>query len=313
MRLDEFFIPLAEGRREPVLMYHGTSDAILPSILTNGVQPFPAKRVWENDPDAAAHTMSRVSMGGSYWAGDFMLAYGSAFRAIAKLGGEERVVVAAQINEQSMLADEDSINGPLTSALAAVARHVGLSSSFDNMNHLTYYFFGKFVKEDKRNELVDVFREALTKYLREKHVLDRAQALAIIEAFIIRSLSYTDGWFRDRHLRDAGAEDLDVPTSQEAEKRCWAIRQQLTRTFRKTAYQTELDQNRVLTRMSQTSRIEQTIGYRGRNKILCVVSFVTEEWRTVGVKLHYGEVPEKMIAAYKSSVGEWPKLIDLRK
>lgn len=308
MRLSELFTSITEARvREPVLMYHGTSTAILRQILVNGVQPFPEKRVWADDEHAGGNVLSRKSMGGSYWTGDFMTAYGSARRALQKLGEGDRLIVAALINEQSAYADEDNINSPLKSALGALVGTLGYEGIFSNTIYLLPYFWGSMAKPAMKLELVDKFRHLLSKQLKEKFVLSREQALPIIEAFILRALSELDDYYQQYRLRDADIKDLAIPTKAEAEHRCWKIRQQLTKTFKKTAYRSD-----DLT--WHTLRIEQPIGYRGRNHIVCVASiqYVKDQISAKSITVHYGEIPERMRSAYETSIGVWPEVIQAK-
>jgi hypothetical protein len=105
---------ISEARyRKPIIMYHGTSDKNLRSIMKQGVLANPTQRIWDTDPDTNMYNVSRVSLPGSYWASNLMLGISSSGIAVTKIGGNGLLVIAL-INEQSAFADEDSINSKIS-------------------------------------------------------------------------------------------------------------------------------------------------------------------------------------------------------
>jgi len=91
------------------LMYHGTSDKNLSSILSEGLNVH-HETVWSEEK-AKEDERSRASYGGIYFTNNFMTAKSAAGTAIETLGGKSRVMVMARLELKTphILMDEDML------------------------------------------------------------------------------------------------------------------------------------------------------------------------------------------------------------
>ena len=51
---------------QPIILYHGTNAKNLPSILSQGLIPFPKERAWQEDPQAYEPMEDSVPREGVY-------------------------------------------------------------------------------------------------------------------------------------------------------------------------------------------------------------------------------------------------------
>jgi len=83
-----FDIFLSEAKfRKPIVMFHGTSDKFLQSILKNGILPEPPQKTWDEDKNISSISASRESLKGSYWTSNLLTATSSAWNTVKKFGG----------------------------------------------------------------------------------------------------------------------------------------------------------------------------------------------------------------------------------
>lgn len=306
MILSDFSSRLDEARfRQPTLMYHGTTSEVLRSILKQGVMPFPEKRAWAADDNVHAHQTSRVSVGGSYWTVNLSTARLSAIHAKKTLGGKNRLIVAAMIQQQSAYSDEDSVNFPLNQALKWVTSR---SFGVPDPAWMAGIFFH--AGEGKNRELaittfIEKFMEGINRRDKNNYTLPRDKAAAIFRAAILRQLSHMSPNERERILSRYDVEGLHVPSSEEAEAEFLRLKGDLSRTYKVDVYGRDLH----LT----TLRIEQPVGYRGANHVTAVIELV-EHPLGDGHKdyfvLHYGAMPEDFRQQWREGVGRMRPVYD---
>lgn len=93
------------------IMYHGTSAALAPKILSEGLVPG-RELVWDKEK-TKEDIHSRESYGGIYFSDNFMTAFMAARTSTEKFG-QERLIIMAQLEMRSphILMDEDKILEP---------------------------------------------------------------------------------------------------------------------------------------------------------------------------------------------------------
>jgi hypothetical protein len=106
-QIDQFY---KLAKETPVFMYHGTSLAALPSILSQGLIPNPKVRKW-NEYDSCYEEPSLTSLEGVYLTPNIEIAIHEAFNAKEKdsIKQMHRVIVLVQVQTKSVFLDEDNI------------------------------------------------------------------------------------------------------------------------------------------------------------------------------------------------------------
>lgn len=305
------YLDLLEAKfRKPVLMYHGTSDAVLRSILKQGVIPFPKKRAWDTDHDTGHHQMSRVSVGGSYWTTSMMTAKSSGHHARNVLGGKNRVIVIADIQQQSAFSDEDNVNYPLRYGFEQAARKVyGVTE--------LWMLCGLFYTDQdvaKREQAITIFVESFMEYIRRErpqaYELPRAQAEELLRLEILRELAHQGrGSYTLNMLSRLGMpEDFYIPKPDEVEPDFLTAREALTRTYKIGVYPSEKSYG------DDRLRTEEIVGYRGANKIVAVLEIVEfmdfNRRDEEHIILHYGSIPEDFRQQWRKGIGPMRRVVD---
>jgi hypothetical protein len=173
--------------RKPIVMYHGTSSKFLRSIMVNGIVPKPKQKTWETDPNRGGQE-TRVSLTGSYWASNFLTASSAAHNAMLKFGGK-KIYVIAQINEQSNLADEDSIKPCIRFAFSDMAKQL-----FPGLVTDAYaVFMLEFInKPETYTKAADIFSKSLHEQLSKGNTripLDQAHLARVFHSFLMERLA----------------------------------------------------------------------------------------------------------------------------
>lgn len=94
------------------VMYHGTAEANLRSILSAGLRADVKKKNWDKDDNVSAADIDRTSLGGVYWTKNLLTATGAARNGRYGAGGyaPSCVVVAASLETRAMVHDEDNFS-----------------------------------------------------------------------------------------------------------------------------------------------------------------------------------------------------------
>lgn len=122
-----------------VIAYHGTSSVFLPSIMKHGLQAFPERKVWEDDPSASVYHSSRASYGGVYLTTNLLTATGSALAAVMKFGGRQLIIIAS-VKLGAVAPDEDNIVYKFEKQLASILKAEGVPvSGSDYWNEVAGY------------------------------------------------------------------------------------------------------------------------------------------------------------------------------
>jgi len=316
----EFREWLLNERMEKRLMYHGTSDINLPSILSQGLIPNPKKRSWQDDPHASWTSPSRASLPGIYVTNNLMTAVSSSTRAVRELGGEFPVIIIMKIQPETMVSDEDDVSFdarkiPGFPGLVPVTDHeYSLLSLYDiylKLQHNDYKGeYADYEKEKNRKQfeeqkeiyikhILDSFRPSPDKDLHPK-LKNRLKQIADAGFYItmLRAVSHlvkrSKPWDLPNSVRKYGAPDPSK-TEQEFKK----YEDQLTRTLKSVAREGK-------TFGRANGRILEPIQYKGTNKIVCVVREQKSKTKEYGsaIEVLYGDPPSEFLYEWKARIGE---------
>jgi hypothetical protein len=119
LRIVTAYLHSLEAFSRKRILYHGTSPEVGRRVLSEGLVPDPKKRSWAEDPNAGYNMLPRVSFQGTYLTGNFMTAYSSATRTAGP--HTEHLIVVVEVEESSLVHDEDSLKGPLQGAMHGLA------------------------------------------------------------------------------------------------------------------------------------------------------------------------------------------------
>jgi hypothetical protein len=311
MRFITFLDKLDEAKfKQPTIMYHGTSDSFLKSILSNGIVPTPKDKVWDTDPDAGTHTPSRVSLPGSYWTSSLLTASGSAGRARKKFGGNN-VLVIAMLARQSAFAD-DSFNWGYAKAL----RNLGLSAELSPAMILSYIARDIDDKANTAEKLPEQFALEVHELLKssDKQPIDAPLLKKAFWGYFKRLLAHAkkEGSFDTLYDLEPGFKNMvdNIPDVDAAESYWLSVRDVLTRRYTKTA--------RGDDDINMTLRMTDPVGYSGGNKIVGLIGDNPNPTKEASYDepkvLYYGDTLDSgirmMITNYRNVIGPFPGMID---
>lgn len=279
---------LVEAHTPKVIMYHGTAFRNLRSIMSHGLVPRPKGRAWQDDPDSAFHSASRASLDGVYLTRNLMTALSAATNgANRKYMKEGDLLVAVEMQPKTLFADEDDLN-----FMATV-------SSMEMVVADLYYSLerggdaGRL--EGEREKYRDRFFSRVSEVGIHPRMKERLIPMvdSVFEAAIRRQASYVGHYLKNYF------KEVDAPEKGEAEREFMKAREALTRTLKSLANPFRYPQEPF----NLTGRAEEPIGFRGSNKIVCIlhVPFDYKE----RPRLIYGEVPNDLIKQWEERKGEW--------
>lgn len=298
--------------RKSVTMYHGTSSEFLPSILKTGLVPNPKKKYWDDDPNVSMTKASLASLEGSYWTSNILTASSSAHNTIKKFGGSA-IIVIAQIQTQSAVADEDNIAFPLE---WNYDKAFGASISAKPKQVAYHYYDNRNYYEDVKKKFIELTHNDLSKNNDKKPISNNLLANAF-DAMSLRIIAHgikdagDDTYWSP--LKDIKNKPEEEPTVSETEKNLLDIKDKITRRYRETT----LDKDDF----RHTLRITEPVTYSGANRITHIIeiqngNFVNGEYIQPPVIIHYGNektIPKKFIEDFKSRIGKWPGIIKGKK
>ena len=309
-----------EAKEERQIYYHGTSSALLKTIMSQGLIPEPKKRAWADDPDAGFSHASRASIGGIYVTTNLLTATASAFRAAEK-GKVDELIVVMDIHPYSLVGDEDDHMNAATIAVPGLLNteysvsnvyfslltisHPNLSTDSHGLAQDREYV------EKAKAEYVSSNMRHLTYKLKNIHpeLAKRAESLfaaGFVDA-IERQIShiskrqYDD--FYDRYF-PRGTPKIPQPDKQQAEKKWQMFLDRLTKTVKQTAHP-----NNRASSFNNTARLLKPVGFSGKDKIVCIIQIHPYtrnlEKNYTPVTIQYGNPPEKLIKDWETQQGEW--------
>ena len=321
---------LLERNRVPTkMMWHGTSTKFLKNILNNGLVPNPKQKTWEEDKEAETNPgqLTRRSVGGVYFANNFMTAGSSASTTKNKFGGEELIIVA-NIQERSAFADEDTIRFKLERLIHQFAEESGLLSG-NNKLFMMGYFLGVGELPQGNKVLYKNFANTVNSYLGRKKQPANEDALrdffdSYLEMEYAKYMAREDNYYHKKEFiagyatayRGSGVEGINAREKEaetynnmpkyevgESEEKYLKSMDALTRSYKQWAISKP-------DRFIHTLRVDDVVNFRGRNKIVCMFIWKTRKDyndpndRTTAT-IVYGDMPEEAKQDIRRAWGEF--------
>lgn len=280
---------ITEARTPKVIMYHGTAVRNLRSIMSHGLLPSPRGRAWADDPDSSFHSASRASLDGVYLTRNLMTALSAASNgANRKYMKEGDLLIAVEMQPKTAFADEDDLNFMAT-----------ISNMEMEVADL-YYSLEKGGEMRRFDAAKDKYRDRFFSRLGSEikihtRAMERLGPMVdlVFDAALKRQAAYVERYIKNYF------KDLKVPDKSQSEKDFMRAREALTRTLKSLANPF----NHEGEPFNLTARVEEPIGFRGTNKIVCVmvVPFDYKE----KPRLIYGYVPDDLLRQWEERKGEW--------
>jgi hypothetical protein len=297
--------------RKPHLMYHGTTTKFLRSILKNGVVPNPKEKRWDTDQPSQG-IFTRASLYGSYWTSDIITSISAAGNTKRKFGGE-RVIVIAKIAEQSAYEDEDQINRYLHEAMGAVMRTLAPNTRSNFYLPIAHFLWDLPPHDLKHQQARQVFRDTLHGLLAKNtdlHTMDQDFLDTLMDTLVMRAAVWEKkhGMDLTHWIRNVPEH---LPSTTEIEDRLQALREKLTRTYRKHTLHQDVS-------FFHTLRMPMVVGYSGSNKILALIEYIPSSYTDseptkTKLILHYGtpsSIPQEFFDQYLDKIGPFPGIFD---
>lgn len=314
---------LLEQRTGGVVMYHGTASKYLDSILSSGLEPSPKKRSWAADEGGFYHA-SRKSIGGIYVTTNLMTASSSALRT-AQGSKSNKLYVVMDIHPNSLIGDEDDfmMNAQISSneyQLSILNAYSILLKNKAFLQHAVKQEYGDYYLKSMQ----ELYEKAKTKFIEDSlrsikykmngmHPSLEARLRELYQSgfdiCLARQGAHLDPYTFKKGFWEALSgfgHDLDgfispQPSKEVAETAYLAFQDKVSRSAKQIAYKNE-------DKFNHTARIMEPIRFHGRNRILCVVEEVLDTsqggYRAKGLKVHYGELPDKFKTDWQQSMGE---------
>lgn len=304
------------------IWYHGTTSKVLPQVLSQGLIPYPKVRAWASDKDVSVGSPSRVSYGGIYLTKNLLTATSSSSNA-GNSGRGNTLVVAVDIQERSIIADEDNVASPffrITNGrgLTPNAERILEWLYFSNLKGINKSEVDGFKKEWIDNIVMPYLDMYLTprsgEYDSSKMTPEVAKRITSVasEAFhhaVARQVGYifTKGdqskdYYWKRAASSNGFDYDDPPPIPD-----WEEEERIVRGYVDKLTYTLKDIARIPT-FSQVGRSMKTIGFSGSNRIVAVVE-VVGKYPTRKLVLHYGTLPDDFVQQWEERIGELPPVV----
>jgi len=287
MRFAEWLI--FEARTQKVIMYHGTAVRNLRSIMSHGLLPRARSKAWADDADSSFYSASRASLDGIYLTRNLMTALSAASNgANRKYIKEGDLLVAVEMQPKTAFADEDDLNF-MSNISSMEMRVADLYYSLEKGEH------PEFLQEWK-DKYRDNFFSMMSGRI-ELHPMAKERlgpmVDGVFEAAVRRQAAYSQ-----YHIKNY-FKNLEAPDKSEAERDFMRARERLTRTLKALANPFRHSQEPF----NLTARVEEPIGFRGANRIVCVLHVPFDHKEKP--KLVYGDVPEDLMVQWEHRKGEW--------
>lgn len=307
---------ISKGGKE--IVYHGTTDKFLKSILSNGLLPSKEK-VWADDPDATEHNPSRASYGGTYLTTNLLTAISSGRTAVNKLGGEKIVIVCANVQPRSGLPDEDNFYGVVGHAMDYTIGEKGKYSvgALTVFNALLNYYDGGKEFDENVSDFITKFKQFINSYMNvslDKHgdisqLDNKLKKLYVAE--LLRRVSHyiADNSYKNKIDQYGGEKYKDQILKldkKETEMEFAKILDSVMNTYKKQVYKQD--------DLNKTYRIKEPITYKGKNQIIAVVvldNYLDQKATDDAyiLRVVYGEMPHKLKKDFEERIRSNIKVI----
>ena len=298
-------------------LYHGTAGANMKSILKNGVQADPEKRVWGELGNVRYSGVSKQSYGGVYLTPNLMTAKGAGYTASREDKKKVILLLIVRVETKTLLPDEDNVIGAVQSAFERLNEPYLMNEYQAVVMWLRWKSGDESVEEaitKKTYDAMDWLVELLpddddTKQrIRGAMLHDVKDALL---AYMVRQASVAY-WQEKRKGKwsdleeELGIELATIPSIEQAEVEMRAAVDKMMRHLRRRVYGVGDPSG-----YWSNARSVQDIGWSGANRIVGMVR-VTEE-KTPGGELSFRNVlhVERLSepAAWRQFIADWEERV----
>jgi len=295
------------------LMYHGTTNKFLKSILSNGLLPSTKEKVWDLDKNASFYKASLQSYGGTYFTNNLLTAISSGRNAVSKLGGDDIIIIIAQLQPRSSLPDEDNFYSMVDGALNYAVGEKGKYNPTELFYVLTYWDYINKTERFKElvNDFVDKFKSMSSNetdnFWPEKHNIPKLLFDKMEKLFrdaIIRKISY----LKKYDLKSYSSRATDIEWDEldkylefdknKAEQDYAQALNDVMNTLKSQVYKMNSDWNK-------TYRITEPVRFSGKNKIVAIIEMENYIYGDGDKKMivWYGDIPPKFKADFDERLG----------
>jgi len=301
------YLRAVDSRARRRILFPGTSPDLGRRVLSEGLVPDPKKRSWAEDPDVSFTTTPRTSFSGVYLTGNLMTAYSSATRTAGPHA--EHIIVIVDVEEATLVHDEDSLRGPLEMALD---RLVGSNLTLILSERAVLELYDAMVRGKLDNQLRDAAEFFLKSYdtsAQKGYGLSRAAVVEpALRALVTRQASYAlprISWFaKEKTWEEMGEENArsnqwelkDLPAPEEADKVYMDTVERLSNLL-KPMHASGF----VADRFMDLSRLRTPVGFSGANKIVAVVGISRvrgDSDKPYVIKFKYGNPQDPRLHAF---------------
>lgn len=310
---------LINEAREKLILYHGTTDALLRPILSQGLIPDPPNRTWEKDDNTSFYTSTRMSLPGVYVTRNLMTAMSSAHNARRhrnQLKTNKDLIVILSVEPKTMVGDEDNYIQALKKIPSPYPNQTGASEHdytaaylyavYLRLKHNEYE--GQYANHERENDQKELeswrknYIEEARKWLlfdmgdQHPQLISRLNSL-LEKAFIValeRVVAYThpSQTLRGDYWEVWNKHQNEWPNKESAERNFLKMAEQFTLTLKRKSQTGE--------GWNFTARLTDKIGFNGTNKIVAIIRLHDRN----AVELIYGKLPSDFYKQYEERVGE---------
>lgn len=285
MKIHEITVQEAKFAK-PSIVYHGTSERYLKSILSQGLDARRSGTGWgSNDAYTSEMTRDLVAIGGVYMTGSLDIAYEAARDVIDNIGNYNPLIVVVQYQTRHGALDEDRVDEFVNKRISKL---IG-----QRQNNIYIALYDAMTDPGTGNEFMTFYDDAYKKYA-EKHPDGLALSKSIAAYELRRRAAHrfkrtgidTEEVAEAASERDVDPKDIAKLLPEDAKKGEEDYRKVLKRAtivLKNLAHTSKDD------KVAGNVRSRETIGFSGANKIVSIFS-IKENEQTV--KVHYGKLPE---------------------
>jgi len=295
-----------------VLLFHGTTNKFLKSILSNGLITNTKEKVWATDPDSHFDIISRQSYGGIYLTNNLITSISSARNAVNKLGGTAPIIIVAQIQPRSTIPDEDNFQSYIEYSLKYA---VGGGGKYNPNEYSFIMAYGDYLKNNEEyKKAIQFFTIRLLEYFcKDKNELKNAcennielkkYIVNLYNSALLRKIPYIDdyklksGLSRHIHFQHDDLNQYIIKDKNKAEQDYMDAVNRIIKLFKHQAYDTN--------NYNYTTRIMEPIGFSGVNKIISIIeitNYLDSDSKIMNIVVHYGDLPKEFMDQFNKRLG----------
>lgn len=270
----------ARAKSPPVIAYHGTLAKHLESILDQGLVANKEGGGWGSSEGGSARQRSLQALPGVYITTDIVTGL-----LATSLSPGRKLLVIINAQPRSAVIDEDPVDVEIEKAITNAVESEGSTAEY-------YELFIQSPRNEIRGLMYDLPEEMTDLLSRNR---DMAKIIySAIRYNLERELSYgAHADISDKRLRQ------NIPDPRTAEANYRKVLDRITASLKRLGYE-----NTNQSKNADSLRIRGDVGFSGKNRILCILSY--DDFSDNSYRVEYGKVPEKTIEALQKIAKDNP-------